>query len=89
MPIYEYACTVCKHKTDILHGINEVGPHFCPECGAEGTMRKGFAPPAIGYCPTIARRRLVLPTPLRPRTQVTLPGSAFSEMPRSAWAARQ
>jgi hypothetical protein len=37
--------------------------------------------------PTSARSRLVLPTPLRPSTQVTLPGSALSEMPRSAWAA--
>jgi putative FmdB family regulatory protein len=49
MPIYEYACTVCGHRTDILHGINDPGPHFCPECGAEGTMRKGFAPPAIVF----------------------------------------
>src|SRR5215208_8198836 len=49
MPIYEYGCRVCGHKTDILHGINEEGPRFCPECGAEGTMRKGFAPPAIVF----------------------------------------
>ena len=44
-------------------------------------------PPAIGYWPTIARNRLVLPTPLRPSTHVTLPGSAAIETPRSAWAA--
>ena len=44
-------------------------------------------PPAIGYCPTIARSSEVLPTPLRPSTQVTLPGSADSETPRSACAA--
>ena len=36
----------------------------------------GIIPPLIGRWPTIARRRLVLPTPLRPSTQVTLPGSA-------------
>lgn len=49
MPIYEYVCTACDHRTDILHGINDPGPHFCPSCGREGTMRKLFAPPAIHY----------------------------------------
>jgi hypothetical protein len=44
-------------------------------------------PLAIGYWPTIARNRLVLPTPLRPSTQVTLPGSAEIETRASAWAA--
>ena len=47
MPIYEYTCSACGHRTDILHGINDPAPPFCPECGAEGTLRKGFAPPAI------------------------------------------
>jgi putative FmdB family regulatory protein len=49
MPIYEYACTTCDHRTDILHGINDPGPKFCPSCGLEGTMRKLFAPPTIHY----------------------------------------
>lgn len=49
MPIYEYACTACDHRTDILHGLNDPGPTFCPSCGREGTMRKLFAPPTIHY----------------------------------------
>ncbi len=49
MPVYEYTCSACGNRTDILHGINEAAPHFCPECGAEGTLRKGFAPPAIVF----------------------------------------
>jgi putative FmdB family regulatory protein len=49
MPIYEYACTACDHRTDILHGLNDPGPAFCPSCGREGTMRKLFAPPTIHY----------------------------------------
>ena len=49
MPIYEYACTACDHRVDILLGINDPGPHFCPSCGREGTMRKLFAPPTIHY----------------------------------------
>lgn len=49
MPIYEYLCTSCGHRTDIVHGINDAGPAFCPACGNEGTMRKQFAPPVIHY----------------------------------------
>ena len=49
MPIYEYVCTACDHRADILHGINDPGPNFCPSCGKEGTMKKVFAPPAILY----------------------------------------
>lgn len=49
MPIYEYVCTACGHRTDILHGIHDDGPAFCPSCGAEATMRKAFAAPAIVF----------------------------------------
>lgn len=49
MPIYDYTCSACGHLTEVLHGINDHGPRFCPECGAEGTMTKGFAPPAIVF----------------------------------------
>ena len=49
MPIHEYVCSACHHRVDILHGIYEDGPTFCPSCGAEGTMRKAFAAPAVHY----------------------------------------
>jgi putative FmdB family regulatory protein len=49
MPIYDYLCTACDHRADILHGINDPGPHFCPSCGAEGTMRKQFSAPTIHF----------------------------------------
>jgi putative FmdB family regulatory protein len=49
MPIYEYTCSSCGQKTEFLHGIHDPVPPFCPECGAEGTLRKGFAPPAIVF----------------------------------------
>jgi hypothetical protein len=48
---------------------------------------KAMAPLLIGCCPTRARNRLVLPTPLRPSTQVTSPGVAVSDTPRNACAA--
>ena len=57
MPIYEYVCTACDHRTDILHGINDPGPKFCPSCGREGTMRKQFAPPTIHFKGPAGRRR--------------------------------
>ena len=49
MPIYDYTCSVCGHLTEVIHGINDHGPRFCPECGAEGTMTKGFTTPAIHF----------------------------------------
>jgi putative FmdB family regulatory protein len=49
MPIYEYVCSNCGTRTDILQGINDGPPKFCPSCGAEDTLRKQFAPPAIHY----------------------------------------
>ncbi len=49
MPIYDYLCTACDHRADILHGINDPGPNFCPSCGREGTMRKQFSAPSIHF----------------------------------------
>lgn len=49
MPIYDYRCSACGHLTEVVHGINDHGPKFCPECGAEGTMSKGFTTPAIHF----------------------------------------
>ncbi len=49
MPIYDYVCTACDHRADILHGINDPGPNFCPSCGKEGSMRKQFSAPSIHF----------------------------------------
>ena len=49
MPIYEYVCSSCGNRTEILHGVHDDGPTFCPACGAEGSMRKAFAPPTIVF----------------------------------------
>lgn len=49
MPIYDYVCGACGHRTEILHGVNDAGPNFCPECGAEGTMRKAIAAPTFHF----------------------------------------
>jgi putative FmdB family regulatory protein len=49
MPIYEYLCRACGHRTEILHGINDPGPNFCPACGAEGTLRKAISAPSVVF----------------------------------------
>ena len=49
MPTYDYGCSACGHVVEVIHGINEAGPRFCPYCGKEGTMRKAFATPAVHF----------------------------------------
>ena len=65
------------------------GREIFPLLTVEENLHTGFAPLPrdIGCCPASASSRLVLPTPLRPSTQVTLPGSASSDTARSARAA--
>lgn len=33
MPTYEYECTSCKHKFEILQSITEKPKTKCPQCG--------------------------------------------------------
>jgi putative FmdB family regulatory protein len=47
MPIYDYHCANCGQTTEVIHGIDAPAPRFCPVCGAEGTLRKAFAAPAV------------------------------------------
>jgi putative FmdB family regulatory protein len=49
VPIYDYTCGACQRVTEVIHGINDQGPRFCPSCGAEGTMRKALTAPAIVF----------------------------------------
>ena len=36
MPVYEYICTACDHRSDILHGINDPGPALLPVVRSRG-----------------------------------------------------
>jgi putative FmdB family regulatory protein len=49
VPIYDYTCSKCRRVTEVIHGINDHGPKFCPECGAQGTMTKAFVAPTIHF----------------------------------------
>lgn len=47
MPIYEYVCTSCSRRIDVMHGINGTGPSLCETCG--GAMKKALTAPAIHF----------------------------------------
>lgn len=49
MPIYDYICSNCRHRIEVIHGINADGPRFCPSCGAEGTMTKALTSPTVHF----------------------------------------
>jgi putative FmdB family regulatory protein len=49
VPVYDYVCSSCHRLTEVVHGITADGPHFCPECGAEGTMTKVFSAPSVHF----------------------------------------
>ncbi len=47
MPIYDYVCSSCGHRMEVMHGVHAHGPSECPACG--GQLRKAFAPPAVHF----------------------------------------
>lgn len=49
MPIYDYVCASCRHLIEVIHGIHDAGPRFCPACGEEATMRKALVSPAVHF----------------------------------------
>jgi len=47
VPIYDYVCSACGHRFEVLRGLNEAGPGQCPLC--EGPVVRAFAPPTIVF----------------------------------------
>jgi putative FmdB family regulatory protein len=47
VPTYDYICSACGHRMEVVHGIHGQGPESCPVCG--GTMRKAFVAPAVHF----------------------------------------
>jgi len=47
MPLYEYECTNCKERTEVLQRVSDSPSPQCPKCGAE--MRKLISSPAIQF----------------------------------------
>ena len=47
MPIYEYECTQCGCRSEVVQKVNDPPLHKCKKCG--GPLRKLISPPAIQF----------------------------------------
>ena len=47
MPLYEYQCTSCNERTEILQRVSDPPYTHCPKCGGE--MKKLISSPAIQF----------------------------------------
>jgi putative FmdB family regulatory protein len=47
MPFYDYTCTNCGQRVEVMHGVNDSGPGACDRCG--GAMRKMMSSPTIVF----------------------------------------
>lgn len=44
MPIYDYQCTRCGHKAEVMRKISAANIEACPACGAETFSKQLSAP---------------------------------------------
>jgi putative FmdB family regulatory protein len=47
VPIYEYECTKCKHRFEVIQKFSDRGRTRCPKC--KGALRKLISAPAIHF----------------------------------------
>ncbi len=47
MPIYAYHCTACGHSFDRLQKLSDPDPDTCPECGAQGEVKRQLTAPSF------------------------------------------
>ena len=47
MPLYEYQCTKCGERVEVIQRISDPPASHCPKCGGE--MKKLFSAPAIQF----------------------------------------
>lgn len=47
MPLYEYQCTACGERAEILQRVADPPYSHCPKCG--GDMKKLLSAPAIQF----------------------------------------
>ena len=48
MPLYDYDCTECGRRVEVIHGVHSPGPTHCPNCGG-GPLRKAITAPAVHF----------------------------------------
>ncbi|MCB5188706.1 zinc ribbon domain-containing protein [Methylobacillus caricis] len=44
MPIYDYQCTSCGYKTEVMRKVSDAGTTVCPECHQETFQKQVSAP---------------------------------------------
>jgi putative FmdB family regulatory protein len=86
VPIYDYVCGECGHRTEVIHGVHAHGPRFCPSCGTEGRMKKAFVPPTIHYKGSgwAKKDRAATSSPAKRSGQSAGSGSSSSTPPEAA-----
>lgn len=47
MPLYEYQCTLCSERVEIIQKLSDPPYSHCPKCG--GDMKKLLSAPAIQF----------------------------------------
>jgi putative FmdB family regulatory protein len=47
MPLYEYQCTACGQRLEVLRRFHDAPLHACPHCG--GTLTKLWSAPALQF----------------------------------------
>jgi putative FmdB family regulatory protein len=47
MPLYEYQCTNCRERVEIIQRVSDPPYSHCPKCGGE--MKKLLSAPAIQF----------------------------------------
>ncbi|HEV7919824.1 MAG TPA: FmdB family zinc ribbon protein [Thermoanaerobaculia bacterium] len=47
MPLYEYQCTQCKERSEVLQNLSDPPHTHCSKCGGE--MKKLLSAPAIQF----------------------------------------
>ena len=47
MPLYEYVCQKCGHKTEVIQRVGGRRIKVCPSCG--GSLKRIFSAPAIQF----------------------------------------
>lgn len=48
MPLYDYDCSACGLRFEVMHGVHVDGPRACPACGSD-RVRKAVAAPAVHF----------------------------------------
>jgi putative FmdB family regulatory protein len=47
MPLYEYECTVCGHRVEMIQRVSDAPLSECPQCG--GPMKKLISAPSFQF----------------------------------------